>query len=103
MLCLKRKEMNETILRKAHNHSSNHRREILISELCGCFYCKATFAPSEIEEWVDEDKSNIGQTALCPKCGIDSVIGSKSEFPINDKRFLKEMHKYWFDRTVSLK
>lgn len=92
----------EKILVEAHKHSSKHREEILKSDLCGCFYCEAIFTPFEIEEWVDEDKNNIGQTALCPKCSIDSVIGSKSGFPVNDKEFLKEMHKYWFDRTVTL-
>ena len=35
------------------------------------------------------------QTALCPKCEIDSVIGSASEFPIT-KDFLERMHAHWF-------
>jgi hypothetical protein len=95
-------KMDETILKKAHSHSSKHRKEILKSELCCCLYCQAAFTPSEIEKWIDKDENDIGQTALCPKCGIDSVIGSKSGFPINDKEFLKQMYKYWFDRTVSL-
>ena len=90
-------KFNEKILEEAHQHSFKNREEIVKSELCGCFYCEAVFAPSEIEDWVDEDKNNIGQTALCPKCGIDSVIGSKSGFPVNEKVFLREMHKYWFD------
>jgi hypothetical protein len=54
-----------------------HRDEILGSEVCGCFYCPAVFPPSKIKEWVDT-KDGIGQTALCPKCDIDSVIGSNS-------------------------
>ncbi len=95
-------EINKNSLEEAHKHSSKHREEILNSEICGCFYCKAVFNPSEIEEWIDEDKNKIGQTALCPKCGIDSIIGEKSEFPVNDKEFLKEMHRYWFERTVEL-
>jgi len=95
-------KINKTILEEAHKYSSKHREEILNSEICGCFYCEAIFNPSEIEEWVDEDKNNIGQTALCLKCGIDSVIGEKSGFPVNEKEFLEEMYKYWFDRTVKL-
>ena len=82
-------------IREAHNHSSNHRAEIETSELCGCFYCCATFSSNEIKEWVDENKEGIGQTALCPHCGIDSVIGSKSGFPMLPE-FLKELNKYWF-------
>ncbi len=77
-------------IRDAHQHSSKHRSEILKSDLCGCFYCEKTFEPSEIVDWIDDQ-----QTALCPKCGIDSVIGSASGFPIS-KDFLHEMCEYWF-------
>jgi hypothetical protein len=82
-------------IREAHTHSSNHRLEIEGSDTCGCFYCCSTFRPTEIAEWVDEDSNGVGQCALCPKCGIDSVIGSLSGFPI-DKTFLSEMKRYWF-------
>ncbi len=74
----------------AHIHSSLHRNEIEASDLCGCFSCLETFAPSEIVEWTDERA-----TALCPRCGIDAVLGSASGFPITAD-FLKGMHSYWF-------
>lgn len=77
----------------AHKYSSNHRKQIVTSELCGCFYCIKVYPPSEVMEWVDEDK--VGQTALCPYCGIDSVIGSASGVSL-DKQFLTEMYKVWF-------
>ena len=80
---------------QAHKHSSLHRQELLNSDNCGCFYCLSIFKPNKIEEWIDEDNDNIGQTALCPKCGIDSIIGSKSGFPIT-KDFLNKMKTYWF-------
>ena len=84
----------ETI-REAHKHSSNHRQEIEGSDICGCFYCRSIFKPSEIEEWWDENDEGIGQCAVCPRCGVDSVIGSRSGYPINQD-FLKEMNDYWF-------
>ena len=74
----------------AHKHCSLHRAEIEGSSLCGCFYCLATFPPGELSEWIDD-----GQTALCPKCEIDSVIGSAAGFPITQE-FLTQMHDYWF-------
>lgn len=83
---------NLDFLSKAHNKSSSHKTEILSGTLCGCFYCEQTFLPNEITEWIDEPKG--GQTAICPKCGIDSVLSS--ELPITDKEFLNEMNKYWF-------
>ncbi|GAB5562819.1 MAG: hypothetical protein SynsKO_44660 [Synoicihabitans sp.] len=82
-------------LRIAHQSSSGHRKQIQESELCGCYYCQSTFPPSVIEEWVDEDEFEVGQTAVCPKCGIDSVIGSKAGFPLNPE-FLGNMNKHWF-------
>jgi hypothetical protein len=85
----------------AHQHSSAHREEIMASEHCGCFYCLSIFSPGEIAEWVDE-ADNVGTTAICPRCEIDSVIGSRSGYPIT-REFLSAMHKHWFsgppDRT----
>jgi hypothetical protein len=74
----------------AHARCSLHRAEILRSESCACFYCFASFPPAEIQEWVDE-----GETALCPRCGIDSVLGSASGLPL-DENLLRSMHEHWF-------
>jgi hypothetical protein len=82
-------------IQAAHRHSIHHRDEITHSNLCGCFYCCATFPPSDVTEWVDEGSDGHGQTALCPKCGIDSVIGDRSGFPLS-RDFLLEMNSYWF-------
>ena len=75
---------------RAHEHSSNHRAELERSKSCGCFYCIAIFPPSEIREWIDD-----GNTAICPYCPVDSVIGSASGYPIT-KEFLERMHAHWF-------
>jgi hypothetical protein len=75
----------------AHGHCNNNKAELESSKLCGCFYCLHIFSPAEIEEWVDSDET----TALCPSCGIDSVLGDISGFPIT-KEFLNRMHKHWF-------
>jgi hypothetical protein len=81
---------------RAHQHASHHREEVLTSAQCGCFYCGTIFPPGEIEDWTDEWEG-IGQTALCPYCGIDSVISTGSSYPITSE-FLAQMHAYWFGR-----
>jgi len=86
-------------LEKAHEHSSLHREEVESSDLCGCFYCLEIYAPDEISEWVDEGSDGIRRTALCPKCGIDSVIASSSGLPI-DHEFLEAMRRRWFDQFI---
>jgi hypothetical protein len=35
-------------------------------------------------------EQGVGQTALCPRCGIDAVIGSASGYPITQD-FLQRM------------
>lgn len=75
---------------KAHKHCRLNRAELEASLFCGCFHCGAIFSPSQIIEWTDDD-----QTALCPHCPVDSVIGSAAGYPITPE-FLKRMHDYWF-------
>lgn len=87
--------MKENDYIEAHKYSSNHRMNVLSSQKCGCFYCLKTFKPGEILDWIDENEEGIGQTTLCPNCGIDSVIGSDSGFPITSD-FLGKMKRYWF-------
>jgi hypothetical protein len=82
-------------VRNAHLHSSDHRDEILASAQCGCFFCCNVFPPSAILFWADPDEQGERQTAICPRCGIDSVIGDQSGFPI-DADFLGKMKAHWF-------
>jgi hypothetical protein len=79
----------------AHKCSSHHRKQVEESERCGCFHCLATFPPATIDEWVDKDDTGVGQTAMCPVCDIDSVIGSAAGFPLT-REFLARMQRHWF-------
>ena len=58
-------------VREAYEHASYHRDEILSSNSVGCFYCCKVFPKSQIVKWSDEDKAGMGQTARCPKCGVE--------------------------------
>ncbi len=80
----------------AHKHASAHQAEILASAICGCFYCKETYPPSAIGEWIDDENC-----ALCPRCGIDSVIGDASGLPVAERSFLDAMYDYWFDAAAT--
>ena len=83
------------VLRMAHKKSIYHRAEIERSQRCGCFHCSKIFSPDEIVCWTDTSKPHSQQSALCPSCGIDSVIGDASGFPIAED-FLEEMRRAWF-------
>ena len=81
----------------AHRFSSGHMETLKKDRVCGCFYCLRIFNPSEIEEWIiDDNPIDKDGTAICPHCGIDSVIGESSGFPITTD-FLRGMKKCWFD------
>lgn len=76
---------------KAHEHSIYNKTELEASEKCGCFYCLSIFSPSEINEYIDEEPD---ETAICPFCFVDSVIGDRSGYPITEE-FLKRMKQCW--------
>ena len=85
--------MNDIIT--AHEHSIRHKKELHESDICGCFYCCKIFSPQKIIEWTADGCNEMEQTGLCPYCGIDSIIGDKSGYPIKNN-FLKAMNKKWF-------
>jgi hypothetical protein len=79
----------------AHKCCSCHREAIESSTTCGCFYCLAIFSPAEITTWHQETRRGSGETAMCPNCNIDTVLGSASGFPITPE-FLQRMRDCWF-------
>lgn len=75
----------------AHKECTNNKQKLKNDVTCGCFYCKKIFKSNEIKDWTD----NSNDTAICPYCGIDSVIGESVDFTITEE-FLKAMHDRWF-------
>ena len=75
----------------AHKYCINNRSQLEKDTKCGCFYCLKIFDPIEITEWLEDETG----TALYPYCGIDSIIGNYTGFPITTD-FLKKMNGYWF-------
>lgn len=77
----------------AHKYSTQNKKMLESDNKCGCFYCLKIFIPSEIFEWIWDN--NVQETAVCPYCGIDSIISESSGYPIT-KEFLEKMQKIWF-------
>jgi hypothetical protein len=97
---------NRADLEGIHNHSSRHRGRIERSALCGCFYCLAQFTPGEIMDWVDvpdgaEDEA--GETALCPRCGIDAVLPDSVPGAPLSPELLSAMQRHWFQGTTRIR
>jgi len=81
---------DELTLFMAHRAAFRNRASIVLSETCGCFHCCKTFPPTEIKAWADK-----GETALCPYCGMDSILGDASGFTLNNT-FLTAMKTRFF-------
>jgi hypothetical protein len=59
-----------------YSHSIRNEESFLKSDFCGCFHCISIFPVADIKEMVVE-KDGF-RTAICPICGIDSVLGDAS-------------------------
>jgi hypothetical protein len=77
------------LIQELSKYSIRNKESIKKSKKCGCYYCLNIFYYKNIEHWIDNN-----QTALCPRCKIDSVIG---DFDIDfNEKFLEESSNYWF-------
>jgi hypothetical protein len=74
---------------RLHRHTRANRMELEASEVCGCIACERIYFPSEVVGWVE------GETAVCPHCGVDAVVGSASGIPIMPG-VLRRAHERWF-------
>lgn len=79
-----RKDAVDQLILDVHSRCIRNREALQRVDRCGCFYCLAIFDPQEIEEWIEDEG---GDTALCPRCEIDSVpprigrLSSGGRFP----------------------
>ena len=67
---------------------------VMQSQICGCYYCKSIFPPSEISP-EDYTQDRNGKTVLCPYCMADAVIGDASGIPIKPES-LEELYEVMF-------
>lgn len=74
---------------KAADAAYQNREAIKASEYAGCYACLAIFKSSDVTEWIEDTG---GDTAMCPKCEIDSVV------PNPTLKLLKEAQAMWFER-----
>lgn len=86
---MNKNEIEKDIIR-AHVCGSSNKEQLKKVIKCGCFYCLKIFDPKLIKDWCDN-----GETAICPFCGIDSIIYDNKFYPV-EKSFLEKMKKYWF-------
>lgn len=91
-------QFSKEYLKSAHDSTMAHKSEILSSERCTCFFCGYQFDPNKEENlvWIKE-KEPLEETLLCPMCYVDAVLGSASNFPIEDEQFILTCTTKWFN------
>jgi len=97
--------MNKHLL-AAYRYTTNNWAQIQASKQCGCCNCVEIFPADEIVGWTGLDMTNMDdpaaidqQTAMCPRCGTEAVLGDKTGYPIN-AQFLGSMNEAWFQQTL---
>lgn len=81
----------------ANEFSMKNKKQLEKSETCGCFGCVKVFNPAEVTEFITGE-----DTAVCPYCGTDSVLGDYSGFPVNEE-FMQEMNDEMFGEIMNQK
>ena len=89
--------LHQSSLESIHRFCHSNTELLPRSTSAGCFCCGATFAPADIKDWVHEELPGMppGDTAKCPKCGVDSVLPSAAPIMLSP-RMLAAMQSYWF-------
>ena len=82
--------MTKEEMKGIHSHTLRNRKEIEASDNCACISCMGAFPASEVEAYIDD-----GETALCPLCGIDAVIGDCTGISM-DPTTLNKLNKEFF-------
>ena len=65
-------------LKAVYSHSIRNEESILKSDFCGCFHCISILAATDIKSSEMVVEKDGFRTAICPICGIDSVLGDAS-------------------------
>lgn len=72
---------------KTYPDLSRHNYNRARGTTCGCYYCLEIVNGTDITETCDN-----GLTAICPKCGIDSLLPG-----IIDENLLEQGNEMWFN------
>jgi hypothetical protein len=84
--------MNDIEAKAIADGSRHNRHRLMPGTACGCFHCRATFPAEDVRSWVDD-----GLTALCPRCGIDSVLPG-----VTDSATLAALHRHRFEAAYRM-
>lgn len=81
-------------LHEIHNHCTANREDVEASSRCACFCCQKVYRATEVYDFIVEP--SLKETALCPHCGVDAVIGDVTGIPFY-KELIGKLHQHYFE------
>ena len=82
--------MTQEEIKGAIDFATSNREMLEKSSKAGCYYCMKIYDASEVTDFLEQE-----ETALCPKCGIDSVLPSSSPYELTAEN-LSKLYRFWF-------
>jgi len=79
-------ELTKEQIEGLHAFTSHNKEIMKRSGIYLCSYCQKGGLSKNIENWADD-----GETALCPDCGVDSLIPAMIPHDIT-----KQLKEHWF-------
>lgn len=75
---------------EASEYSIRNRDGLVEGTKAACYHCMQVFSAKEVTDFTD-----AGETALCPYCGIDSVLPEHAGFAFTPEN-LESLRAFWF-------
>lgn len=85
-------DLSPSLLEMYSTLALNNRSSVNISKMCGCYHCLKLFKSKKVVEYTRSG------TAMCPHCGVDSVL-SDAQVTLT-KDLLRAMSVHWFEREL---
>jgi hypothetical protein len=82
--------MDIEYMRKAHKYTNDNVWYLVEPQDCICIYCLNRFNSTEIIDY------SLDDTAICPYCLVDGVIGEKSGYIFTDDEAIM-MYEFFFN------
>lgn len=74
----------------APRYAFQNRQDVQRSEKVGCWHCIQIYNANEVKDYTDN-----GETAICPKCGIDAVLPT-ADLELTEE-ILQKINKLFLD------
>jgi hypothetical protein len=88
-----------TYLESAHDHCFGNELEVRASNIACCISCAKSFDSKLVREF-SHQHGDEHETAYCPVCGFDTIIGDNSGYPAVDPVFISAMNAKYFDEPL---